>query len=78
MTEHAPLTGGNCATNDCPEHPFILEASDGSGFASNALRFADAEAAAQWGSDLSMRWFALRAYRVIDTRDGSAEREVTL
>lgn len=78
MSEHAPLSRGNCFTPDCPEHPFVLEASDGSGFVRNALRFPDAEAAARWGIDLSGRWLGLRAYRVVDTRDGSVEREVTV
>ena len=78
MSDHEPLSGGACVTPDCPEHPFVCEASDGSSFARNALRYASAEEAAQWGRDLGMRWFGLQAYRVVDTRDGSVEREVTV
>ncbi len=54
------------------DHPFVVEvlALGEREWAGNALSFETAVEAGQWGLDLLGRWFAAKAIRVVDTRNG--------
>lgn len=48
---------------------FQVEATDGSGYAPNALRFATKEEAEAYARDLFLRWWGCQGTRVVESED---------
>ena len=48
---------------------YIVEVTDGSGYAHNGLRFPSWESADNWAFDLMCRWLAAQDYRIVESND---------
>ena len=57
---------------------YKAEMNDGSGFASNALRFPTRGGAIAHADELKMRWLAVQSYRIVASEDPPTEGSPTV
>ena len=71
--KNLPSPDAAAITGQTPDRPptksFKAEVTDGSSYASNALRFATREEAEQYADDLMSRWMGARDSRVVESDD---------